>query len=160
MKLVKTTTPKIGFVCRRADWKVKNYPWLEGYLSVISLKDKKICFQDYDIKRVKKNPNEPEGVFPIYEITKYQYESNFEVVGKLGKTHAIKDGKLVELPRKEIKVGDVRQGMTKKFVISYLGETKAHLVYEDGEVGFSKRSLMDACPLLGSHGIGYEIVGG
>lgn len=36
---------------------------------------------------------------------------NEKIIGKLGLTHKIEDGKLVELPRKDIEVGDVFENM-------------------------------------------------
>jgi hypothetical protein len=80
-------------------------------------------------------------------ILKEQYR---KPIGKLGLTHKIEDGKLVELPRREIEVGDIIHGKTITYVeydedpVSFQEYLKeVYFLYDGSIVPYDQREEID-----------------
>jgi hypothetical protein len=77
-------------------------------------------------------------------------ETKGKLIGKIGLTHKIENGKLIELPRKEIEVGDIIHSKTITYVeydedpVSFQEYLKeVHFLYDGSIVPYDQREEID-----------------
>ena len=108
MRLKEITTPQEGFVYRRANGKI-------FYVETLG---------DDCIHSVRDEFNKREK---LHEVDFGDLIILCEFLGAINITHEIKDGKLVEIPRGEIEVGDIITDKTYIHVITWMSECKRYV---------------------------------